>query len=340
MSDISAMKIAVQVGLPMLLFAPHESELVIHGITDERISPSVDYIRYIFLPFLKRHWRIDCAVDVLKHGIEPFGQGEVILRIKPLRDRLRCISLLERGNIISFTAVIWTAPQFHPKVRSPTLPDYLRKENVSDYQASEILEHVILDQLSRTEYTCLPVKFLHNVEPSCTPCGLGILLFAETCLGHRIAVSTPVATTSINATAELVQVLHTKGNELVARLMKEIENGGVLDHNLSDQIVIFMALACTNRSHPMLKERRAECLCQDRKMCQVNQGCQVLLSYLSIHATKAMRTMEMMLGDIVFTTEKVENGIILRCESKCDTKLCREELIRQEWCDRIMKESH
>ena len=185
-------------------------------------------------------------------------------------------------------------------------------------------------------YATLPLNVIYTIEPSSTIpiCGLGILLFAETSLGHRIAVSTPVATKS---EAELLSALNMKGKELVSRLMVELENGGVVDHNLSDQVVFYMGLACTHRSHPNLKEQ--ECLCQDTKMCEWNPGCAILVSYISAHTLKAMRTMEMMLGDVIFTTEKVDNGIILRCENSRDRELFREESrTRQNGETELMKD--
>lgn len=98
-----------QSALPVLLFAPHETKLFLRGGTDVQKSPSIDYIKHILLPFLKNHFGVDCALDIRKRGFSSYGGGEALITISPLTHKLKCISLRERGEITSFTGVIWTA---------------------------------------------------------------------------------------------------------------------------------------------------------------------------------------------------------------------------------------
>jgi len=48
------------------------------------------------------------------------GGREVFVTISPLEHKLKCISLLERGEIVSFTGIIWTAREEYQNVIPPT----------------------------------------------------------------------------------------------------------------------------------------------------------------------------------------------------------------------------
>jgi len=110
-----------QSALPVLLFAPHETKVILRGGTDVNKSPVIDYTKHILLPFLKKHFGIECDLDVRKRGFPSYGGGEVFVRISPLEHKLKCISLLERGEITSFTGIIWTARQEYQNVIPPHL---------------------------------------------------------------------------------------------------------------------------------------------------------------------------------------------------------------------------
>jgi len=107
----------LQSSLPLLLFAPQDTTLLLRGGTDALTTcPPVDFTRFILLPFLKRHFGIECDLHLRKRGFPSFGGGELSVEISALKSPLKCISLLERGDITSFTAQIWTARESYEKV--------------------------------------------------------------------------------------------------------------------------------------------------------------------------------------------------------------------------------
>mgnify|MGYP001770627184 CR=1 FL=1 len=63
------------------LFADNKIKLKIIGGTDVKNSPSLDYFRYVLLPYFQIFADID--LKVIKRGFYPKGGGEVILEIKP-----------------------------------------------------------------------------------------------------------------------------------------------------------------------------------------------------------------------------------------------------------------
>jgi RNA 3'-terminal phosphate cyclase (ATP) len=107
-----------QSALPVLLFSPHDTKLLLKGGTDVQQSPAVDYTKYILLPFLKKYFGIECSLDIRKRGFSSYGGGELFINITALENKLKCISLLERGEIVSFQGIIWTARQEYDNVSS------------------------------------------------------------------------------------------------------------------------------------------------------------------------------------------------------------------------------
>jgi RNA 3'-terminal phosphate cyclase (ATP) len=118
-ADDSSTTLVFQSALPVLLFAPHETKLVLRGGQNVQKSPAIDYTKHILLPFLKKHFGIECNLDVRKRGFSSHGGGEAFITISPLEYKLKCISLLDRGEITSFTGVIWTARQEYHNVTPP-----------------------------------------------------------------------------------------------------------------------------------------------------------------------------------------------------------------------------
>ena len=113
------MMLVFQSALPVLLFAGHETKLILKGGTDAiSKAPPIDFTKHILLPFLQRHFRIECTLDIRKRGFSSYGGGEAFVTIQPLEHPLKCISLLDRGQITSFTGVVWSARQEYPSVYS------------------------------------------------------------------------------------------------------------------------------------------------------------------------------------------------------------------------------
>jgi RNA 3'-terminal phosphate cyclase (ATP) len=120
-----ATTLVFQSALPVLLFAPHETTVVLRGGTNVQKSPAIDYTKYILLPFLNMHFGIECALELRKRGFSSHGGGEVMVTISPLQHKLKCISLLDRGEIVSFTGIISTTRQEYQNVPPSPPPSVL-----------------------------------------------------------------------------------------------------------------------------------------------------------------------------------------------------------------------
>jgi RNA 3'-terminal phosphate cyclase len=143
---------------------------------------------------------------------------------------------------------------------------------------------------------------------------VGILLYAQTSTGNRIATSTmlEIPTRAQPGTLPKQEVkVRERGAEVVRGLMKQLSFGGAMDEYLADQIVIFMALATSGANPPIAIERGVEETGKIRR-------CKVLVGKVSLHTETAMRIAEIMLGNIIFSTEEVDDGVVMVCEKKIE----------------------
>lgn len=68
--------------LPAMLKAESPVALEVHGGTDVRWAPTVDYFRMVFLPSLNG-FGVRASLDLLQRGYYPRGQGSVLLQVEP-----------------------------------------------------------------------------------------------------------------------------------------------------------------------------------------------------------------------------------------------------------------
>ena len=109
----------------------------------------------------------------------------------------------------------------------------------------------------------------------------------------------------------LVHQTTLKGAEVVRKLANQLSRGGLTDSFLADQIVIFLALASSGVNPSLGNEMDLT----DRK-----RRCEVLVGEVSLHTRTAMKIAEIMLGNIAFSTEKIEGvGMVIVCENKVAT---------------------
>ena len=87
----------LQTLLPVALFVSDPVELTIEGGTDVPMGPTMEFIRHLYLPFL-RPLAHRLEIKVIRRGFYPVGGGEVLLVCHPImaRDSLSWEELLDR----------------------------------------------------------------------------------------------------------------------------------------------------------------------------------------------------------------------------------------------------
>lgn len=89
-----------QISIPVLLFSPSASYIVLKGGTNASFAPQMDYCQLVFQPLLQRLMGIKMRIKCHKRGFYPRGGGEVSLQISPIAKYIPSFTLLERGQFI------------------------------------------------------------------------------------------------------------------------------------------------------------------------------------------------------------------------------------------------
>jgi RNA 3'-terminal phosphate cyclase (ATP) len=84
--------------LPALLKADRQVSLQVHGGTDVRWAPTIDYFRYVFLPALCC-FGAKTSLEVCSRGYYPKGQGEVSLQVDPAELKAAHFGKHEKGTV-------------------------------------------------------------------------------------------------------------------------------------------------------------------------------------------------------------------------------------------------
>jgi len=200
------------------LWAPKETFVRIHGGTDVKWSPSIDYIHYIFLSML-RIMGAHTNLGLIKRGYYPEGGGEVELRVCPLDTTgLKPLVLVEQDG----------EPKVFGSVHTANLPEEVgvRMKKAARKELFGIKDVKIMDNQWKGQST-----------------GAGITLVAE--FGNTVLGASALG--EKGKRAEIV------AHECVEELLAEGRDGATVDRHLADQILPYLALA-SGPSEVMVRE--------------------------------------------------------------------------------------
>jgi RNA 3'-terminal phosphate cyclase (ATP) len=198
--------------LPICVFAKNLVRLhVAKGGTDVPNSPTINYLRNVFLPALKQ-MGLEASITVHKYGYYPKGMGEATLTVKP-PDTLQPIRLNSFGNLKT--------------VKGISVCTFLADRQVAERQAKAAHTY-----LSEKDYaTDIQVV---NDQSNPFQKGSSIALWAETDTGAAVGA---------DAIGELKKTSEAVGREAAEKLHAELVAKPTVDVYLSDMLVPYMALA-------------------------------------------------------------------------------------------------
>ncbi|MEA1924754.1 MAG: RNA 3'-terminal phosphate cyclase [Candidatus Altiarchaeota archaeon] len=209
-----SLSLVLQALLVPAFHAPGKVEFRLQGGTDVRWSPPIDYLRYVFLPLLKRFGFI-CSITLEKRGFYPKGGGWVKVTAHPSKPER--IMLVDRGSIKEIGG--------HSIAHKE-----LRGHRVADRQAGSS-KKILSDYLSNKGYEGdIDISREYVDSPSL---GSGVLLYA-------------VTTNSIlgfDSLGERGKSSDAVGTDAAKGLINELESGAALDCFMADQIIPYLALA-------------------------------------------------------------------------------------------------
>jgi len=198
--------------LPICLFANGTVRVhVAKGGTDVSHSPTINYLRNVFLPALKK-MGVDASIAVDKYGYYPKGMGDATLTVTPQRP-LQPLRLDAFGT---------------PKnVKGVSVCTFLADKKVAERQAKAATAY-----LSAKGYAA-NIQIVNDASNTLQK-GSSIALWAETDTGAIIGA---------DAIGELGKASEAVGREAAEKLYAELQANPTVDAHLADMLVPYVALA-------------------------------------------------------------------------------------------------
>jgi RNA 3'-phosphate cyclase len=201
----------LQATLPICLFAQEQVQLhVARGGTDSIHAPTINYLRYVFLPVLKQ-MGVEAEITVQKYGYYPKGMGEVSMTVKP-NSNLKPLALESFGKLKAIKGV--------------SVCTFLTDRKVAERQA-----RTAQDFLSQGGYRA-DIQVV-NDQSNRLQKGSSIVLWAETDTGVIIGS---------DAIGELRKMSEVVGKEASEKLITELDVEATVDVHLADMLIPYMAL--------------------------------------------------------------------------------------------------
>ncbi|MFW6117534.1 MAG: RNA 3'-terminal phosphate cyclase [Thermoproteota archaeon] len=198
--------------IPLCIVAEDTVHLhVTKGGTDVRHSPTINYMRYVFLPTLKR-MEINATSQVHRYGYYPKGGGEVTLTVDPC-ESLHPLRLTDFGKIETVNGV--------------SVCTFLAERNVAKRQAKAAENY-----LTQKGYS--PDIQVVNDESNPIQKGSSLALWAETDAGVILGA---------DAIGERKKRSEKVGKEAARKLFSELFSRPTVDTHMADLLIPYVALA-------------------------------------------------------------------------------------------------
>ncbi len=204
-----SISLVLQALLPVALHAGRVVRITITGGTDIKMSPPMDYLRLVFLPWLAR-MGIAVAIESVRHGYYPRGGGAVSLTVQPC-SRPEPLVAEVPGALRAIRGIAHVA----------NLPLH-----IPERMAAAACEH-----LADLVHVDIETRVLGENEAFGT--GGAMVLVAET--EHGLLGAATVAERGV--TSEQL------GDAAGAALRAEIASGAALDIHAADQLLLYAAQA-------------------------------------------------------------------------------------------------
>ena len=197
--------------LPVCAYAKNSVELhVTKGGTDVSHAPTINYLRFVLLPILKR-MGLNATINVRKYGYYPKGNGEVIAKVEPAKN-LKALQLGSHGNVKTIKGV--------------SVCTFLAERNVAERQARTAEDYF------RKKGFKPDIQIINDMSNPLQK-GSSLVLWAET--------DTEVILGS-DAIGELKKTSERVGEEASQKLWEEISAKPTVDVHLADLILPYVAL--------------------------------------------------------------------------------------------------
>lgn len=210
-----SISLVIQAVLPALLYSDRDSVVEITGGTDVQWSPSIDYMRRVFLENL-RDLGVAATIELIRRGHYPRGGGKVRLAVKRMHGPPKPVNRVECGKI-NRVYIISHAVRLPPHVAE-------RQALAAKKLLSRKIEAPIDIELEYYE---------KKSDPHLGP-GSGILVYGECGTGSIIGAD------ALGARGKRAE---TVGAEAASKFLEEVFSGKAYDRHMGDMLVPYLSLA-------------------------------------------------------------------------------------------------
>lgn len=197
--------------LPILSFASGPSKFRISGGLFQDFAPGAYHMEYVLFPILKR-MGVDVHLKIIRPGYVPQGEGIIEVEVKPVKDKLKPITLLDQGKVIQITGI--------------SLSSHLKKNRVSERMAEKC--NYLLKQNG------YEANFDIINDNSALQKGAALFVCAKTNTGCLIGAD---MAGKIGRSSEKI------GQYVAKTLLEDLNTKSTVDRFLADQLIIYAALA-------------------------------------------------------------------------------------------------
>ncbi len=201
--------------LPVMAFSQTPSRVEVRGGTNNPFAPAVDYLEEVLLPTVSS-MGLHASLRLVRRGFYPQGGGIVVAEVDPV-ERLQPITLTEFQDVKEVSGVAYSA----------RLPCHIVERMTQSARRT----------LEAASYPNVKVR-LECLQPNDEGCavnpGTGILLFAKIL---------PRGVVGSDSLGELGKPAEAVGREAASALIQQLAPRAPVDKFLSDQLILYMALA-------------------------------------------------------------------------------------------------
>lgn len=214
---------------PLFMLAPFckiPVNITLTGVTNNKVDPSVDMIRYSLIPVVKNFLVIEegLSLNMVRRGLAPAGDGVVTFTC-PVRRNLKPFQWLENGKIKCIRGVAYTS-RVAPVVANRMLD-----------AAKKVFSNFLTD-----------IYFSVDNAKGKSP-GFGMCTVAETNKGSYMCAESISSSPGEDKEIKLPEDI---GQEAAWRLLEEIYRGGCVDTVCQPLVLLFMVLTAKDVSKIVL----------------------------------------------------------------------------------------
>jgi len=206
--------LVMQASIPVMLFSDGDTCIDIIGGTDVSWSPPIDYMRFVFAPFLKK-LGISITIKLLRRGHYPRGGGRVIYCVNPVQS-IKPLRVEKRGNILRIRGIS----------HAVKLPKHVA------IRQAETAKNIILKKYKDLDVS-IDIEWYDPSKDRHLGPGSGIVVWAE-CENSILGG---------DSLGERGKPAEKVGEEAAEILIEDLETNRAVDRHMGDMIIPFLALA-------------------------------------------------------------------------------------------------